>query len=588
MAGLVAADHMFELDAPLFELAAELEGHPDNVAAALHGGFVICAGGEPVRFDPPAGLEAVLARPAAEVPTAEARAALPAEVPIGDAVHNVAHAALLVLGLARDDLSLVARGLSDRIHQPRRRALYPESMDLVDRAADLGAVGATISGAGPTVLFWCHWQATGALVERLRGEVPGWDVAPRHLRPRRCGRDGAVSDEIQAAGGLVVRDGEVLARAPAALRGLVAAEGQARPGRDLGGGGAARGGGGGRGALPPRSASCRDVHYEHKGRPKRVRYWLMEPVEDEPPFAPNDEVDEVRWVSPEDALELLSYERDRELLGRGLARPQMLPDRGTHRPAQRGARLRRGQLGPAVGPRARRLELRAQRQQRGLVGRAAGQLDGQRQAVVAVEERQRDRRLAAHVERGRVGREVARAAEVVQRVCRCRRRSRRSATGRSPSAGVRIASYVSISADPGARDGLELGPREQVVHPAALLDDLPGLPRERLDEVLGRLAAGQQAAEVDRRGDAGPEDDREGRQQVAAPPRAPSNSSTSWPSDASRSAASVTARGGHRVELALDRHRAWSRRSAACPGSRAAARANGSAGGGAQVASPVS
>lgn len=183
VAGLVAADHMFELDAPLFERAAELEGHPDNVAAALLGGFVVCAGDEPVRFDPPAGLEAVLARPDAEVPTAEARAALPAEVPIEDAVHNVSHAALLVLGLASDDLSLVARGLSDRIHQPRRRSLYPESMDLVDRAGELGAIGATISGAGPTVLFWCHWQATGALVERLRGEIPGWDVSRTTFSP---------------------------------------------------------------------------------------------------------------------------------------------------------------------------------------------------------------------------------------------------------------------------------------------------------------------------------------------------------------------------------------------------------------------
>jgi homoserine kinase len=176
VAGLVAADHMYELDAPLFELARELEGHPDNVAAALHGGFVICPAGEPVRFDPPAGLEAVLARPPEEVPTAAARAELPTEVPIEDAVYNVANAALLVLGLAREDLSLVARGLGDRLHQPYRRSLYPGSMELVDRAQELGAVGATISGAGPTVLFWCHWQATGALVERLRGEAAGWDV----------------------------------------------------------------------------------------------------------------------------------------------------------------------------------------------------------------------------------------------------------------------------------------------------------------------------------------------------------------------------------------------------------------------------
>jgi homoserine kinase len=183
VAGLVAADHMYELDAPIFELARELEGHPDNVAAALHGGFVICAGGEPVRFDPPAGLEAVLARPAGELRTETARAALPEEVPLADAVHNVGHAALLVLGLARDDLSLVARGLSDRLHQPRRRALYPESMDLVDRAAEWGAVGATISGAGPTVLLWSHWQSTGAIVERLRHEVPDWHVSRATFAP---------------------------------------------------------------------------------------------------------------------------------------------------------------------------------------------------------------------------------------------------------------------------------------------------------------------------------------------------------------------------------------------------------------------
>ena len=178
VAGLAAADHLYELDAPLFELAAELEGHPDNVAAALYGGFVICtADGEgPVRFDPAPGLEGVIAIPPHEVPTPEARAALPDQVPLADAVHNVGHASLLLLGLARDDFSLIARGLADRLHQPRRRHLYPRSMDLVERASELGAVGATISGAGPTVLFWCHWEQTGALMERLRSDAPDCEI----------------------------------------------------------------------------------------------------------------------------------------------------------------------------------------------------------------------------------------------------------------------------------------------------------------------------------------------------------------------------------------------------------------------------
>jgi homoserine kinase len=185
VAGLAAADHLYELDAPLFELAAELEGHPDNVAAALYGGFVICPGPgeEPVRFDPAPGLEGVLAIPNGEVATSEARAAMPDEVPVGDAVHNVGHAALLVLGLAKDDFSLIGRGLRDRVHQPRRRPLYPRSMELVERAEELGAVGATISGAGPTVLFWCHWQQTGGLVENLKTHAPDCEIRRATFAP---------------------------------------------------------------------------------------------------------------------------------------------------------------------------------------------------------------------------------------------------------------------------------------------------------------------------------------------------------------------------------------------------------------------
>jgi homoserine kinase len=183
VAGLCAADHMYELDAPIFEMARELEGHPDNVAAALHGGFVICAGDEPVRFDPPPGLEALLAIPPESVPTAEARAAMPEEVPLAEAVENVAHASLLVLGLARDDFSLIGRGLRDRLHQDRRRSLYPRSMELVERAEEMGAVGATISGAGPAVLFWCHWQQTGNLMDRLRSEASDCEVRRVQFAP---------------------------------------------------------------------------------------------------------------------------------------------------------------------------------------------------------------------------------------------------------------------------------------------------------------------------------------------------------------------------------------------------------------------
>jgi homoserine kinase len=174
LGGLMAADHLFELDADVFGLACELEGHPDNVGAALHGGFVICADGSLTRFDAPAGLEAILVVPHEPVRTREARAALPKTVPMADAVANVAHASLLMLGLSRGDWDLVGRGLVDRLHQPYRAHLFPRSMEIVERAPALGALGATISGAGPTVLVWCHYEQTGGVLEALRREVGDW------------------------------------------------------------------------------------------------------------------------------------------------------------------------------------------------------------------------------------------------------------------------------------------------------------------------------------------------------------------------------------------------------------------------------
>ena len=174
VAGIMVADHLFELDADLLGEATTLEGHPDNVAAALHGGFVICADGQATRFEPPTGLEALAVVPEQPVPTHEARAALPAEVPLAQAVFNIAHASLLTLGLAQADWDLLARGLEDRLHQQRRAALFPRSLELAARARELGALGATISGAGPTVLVWCFYEQTGTVAEALTAEVQGW------------------------------------------------------------------------------------------------------------------------------------------------------------------------------------------------------------------------------------------------------------------------------------------------------------------------------------------------------------------------------------------------------------------------------
>lgn len=187
VAGLVAADHLFELaltKAELLVRASEIEGHPDNVAAAIYGGFVVCgpgADGQPLasRFDPPGGLEGVVVIPPEEVSTKLAREAIPDVVPLADAVANVSAAAQLVLGLQSADLDLVSRGVADRIHQPRRRDLYPRSMEIVDTATELGALGATISGAGPTVLVWTTWQEAGNVAAALEQRCAGWAEVKR-------------------------------------------------------------------------------------------------------------------------------------------------------------------------------------------------------------------------------------------------------------------------------------------------------------------------------------------------------------------------------------------------------------------------
>jgi homoserine kinase len=181
VAGLAAADHMYELGIERQEMlrrASDLEGHPDNVAAAICGGFIVCSGSGAdlvaTRIDAPEGLEGVLVIPHGEVSTSLAREAIPAEVPLADAVANAASAAHLALGLSRGDFDLISLGVSDRIHQDRRRHLFPESMEIVEAARSLGAIGATVSGAGPTVLVWTGWQETGMVSSALKERCEGW------------------------------------------------------------------------------------------------------------------------------------------------------------------------------------------------------------------------------------------------------------------------------------------------------------------------------------------------------------------------------------------------------------------------------
>ncbi|MDE3131359.1 MAG: homoserine kinase [Acidobacteriota bacterium] len=176
IAGLLAADQLSGGGADVLALATELEGHPDNVAASLLGGLVICEGADVRRLELPSELEAVLVIPRKPVRTVLARQAVPTSVPMADAVHNVAKTAKLVAGLTTADFGLIAAGLGDRLHQPHRAHLYPRSAEIVAEAAAHGALGATISGAGPTVLVWCRRdEPRDALMQWLDGLVSdGW------------------------------------------------------------------------------------------------------------------------------------------------------------------------------------------------------------------------------------------------------------------------------------------------------------------------------------------------------------------------------------------------------------------------------
>jgi homoserine kinase len=147
--GLVA-DHTLD-DRAVVALASEIEGHPDNVAACVLGGFTIATGGgEVARFDPHEALRPVAIVAPHPVGTTAARALLPTRVSHADASANAARAGLLAAALTIDPRQLVP-ATEDLLHQRYRRSAMPEALDLVDGLRDAG-LAAVVSGAGPTVL----------------------------------------------------------------------------------------------------------------------------------------------------------------------------------------------------------------------------------------------------------------------------------------------------------------------------------------------------------------------------------------------------------------------------------------------------
>ncbi len=161
--GLAAANVLLDLgltDDDIFERAWAIEGHGDNVGAAIYGGAVMAVPGvrgiTQLCDTSDLNLTCVLFIPDMTGATHAARAALPAAVPHKDATANVAAVSALAVGLVRHDHTLISAGMNDRLHEPYRAPLFPHLTPLQEVARTAGAVGAVLSGAGPTVLTLVH------------------------------------------------------------------------------------------------------------------------------------------------------------------------------------------------------------------------------------------------------------------------------------------------------------------------------------------------------------------------------------------------------------------------------------------------
>ena len=157
LGGILAANALVDgglSDQQLVELAVAMEGHPDNVVPAYYGGLTLSVMDdtalhvEQITVPP---MQVVIVLPDFDFPTAAARATLPAQIPLRDAVFNVSRVGLVLRALERGDFAALALAMQDKIHQPYRLPLVPGMIDVFTAAREMGATAVTLSGAGPSV-----------------------------------------------------------------------------------------------------------------------------------------------------------------------------------------------------------------------------------------------------------------------------------------------------------------------------------------------------------------------------------------------------------------------------------------------------
>jgi len=167
-------------DDTLFQMATELEQHPDNVGASLFGGLIVAfwdgERAEHIRIEPDDRLEVLVAIPHFHLSTEKARHVLPREQSLTNAVYNIGHSSVLVAALCTGRLDMIPRAMKDALHQPYRAPLVPGLGKILAEATDHGALGVALSGAGPTMLALVERDSSRKaelerfLLDTLRGE----------------------------------------------------------------------------------------------------------------------------------------------------------------------------------------------------------------------------------------------------------------------------------------------------------------------------------------------------------------------------------------------------------------------------------
>lgn len=177
----------------LLRIASEVEGHADNVAAALYGAFTVAlpdaSGPVATRLVFPRAWRVCLLIPRRPLTTEQARAVLPSHVSRDDAVFNVAHGAALIAAVMRADGALLALAMADRLHQAARTKLVPALGEIIAAAREAGAFGAALSGAGPSVLAVAPARLAARVVSAMEeaAAVAGVPGRGRVVRVRAAG-----------------------------------------------------------------------------------------------------------------------------------------------------------------------------------------------------------------------------------------------------------------------------------------------------------------------------------------------------------------------------------------------------------------